>query len=111
MTQEKYTQNNPHTHKHTPTLASAAATNANEDTPTAPKTAPSTSFRDVGSSADAPPLPPGPAAAIVTLSCRAAGDVRAPTPTAGDEQENADAPLTRAATTIAPLRGLIGGIP
>lgn len=76
------------------TLASAAATKANEDAATAPKTAPITSFRDVGNSATS--LPPCPVAVIMCRDCRAR--------TAEEEgaAENADPPLTRVATTTEP---------
>lgn len=77
----------------TQTLASAAATKANEDAATAPKTAPITSFRDVGNSAAS--LPPGPVAVIMCRDCRAR--------TAEEgAAENADPPPTRVAITTEP---------
>lgn len=86
------TRNTKH---NTQTLASAAATKANEDAATAPKTAPITSFRDVGNSA-ASRRPPCPVAVIMCRDCRAR--------TAGEEgaAENADAPPTRVAITTEP---------
>lgn len=77
------------------TLASAAATKANEDAATAPKTAPITSFRDVGNSAAS--LPPGPAVAVIM--CR---DCRARTAEEEGAAENADPPPTRVAITNEP---------
>lgn len=84
-------------HTNTHTLASAAATKANEDAATAPKTVPITSLRDVGKSAVA--LPSCPVAAIMCRDCRSG---------TAEEQgatENADTPPTKAAITTAPRIG------
>lgn len=103
-------------------MASAAATNANEDAAT-PKTAPSTSLRDVGSAflpccpSDPDPDPdPG---TLVMCSpccccCCCGRDVVTPpsridsrAPAEGGERASAEAPPTRAATSITPTRYLV----
>lgn len=84
------------------TFASAAATKANEDAATAPKTDPSTSFLDVGSSA-AESLS-RPAAVIVCRDCRAPVGVVLVAAEHEGATENASPPPTRAATTNAPVQ-------
>jgi len=82
------------------TFASTAATKAKEDAATVPKTAPSTSFRDVGNPAAAS-LPSGPAAAAVIMCRRDCGRDPGATLDEGGT-ENADPPQKRVATITTP---------
>lgn len=94
------------------TFASAAATKANEDAAT-PKTAPSTSLRDVGSAflpcCPSNPDPDPDPGMLAMCKPRCCGGVVTPpsridsrAPAVGGERASADAPPTRATLSIMP---------